>query len=170
MWRTSTLWRFGSNFSQMWRIGTKSSHVWRIGTKSSHLWKIGIKASHVKIGIKTHTCEEMIPKPHTCEKLLPIYHTYEELVLDRHRCQWQNCVELESNVKCSRFGGILSMWGIRMYAIWNLISCVFFTKCEILVRNMWRIGANFSRAVRNWYQFFTVWTVRSVKFAVQHSY
>ena len=27
----------------------------------------------------------------------------------------------------------------------------------------------FSRAVRNWYQFFTVWNLRSVKFAVQHS-
>ena len=34
-------------------------------------------------------------------------------------------------------GGILSiLLGISMYAIGNLTSCVFFTKCEILVRNM----------------------------------
>ena len=26
-----------------------------------------------------------------------------------------------------------------------------YTKCEILVWNMWRIGTNFSRAVKNWY-------------------
>ena len=71
---------------------------------------------------------------------------------------------------CSRFGVILSMWGIRMYAIWNLTSCVFFTKCEILGQNMWRIGANFSRAVRNWNIFFTVWNLRSVKFAVQQCF
>ena len=34
----------------------------------------------------------------------------------------------------------------------------------------WRIGTNFSRAVRSRYQFFTVWHLRSVKFAVQHSH
>ena len=65
------------------------------------------------------------------------------------------------------FLGILLMWGIHVYAIWTL-TCVFFTKCEILVRNMWRIGTNFSCVVRNWYQFFTVWHLRSVKFEVQH--
>ena len=31
-----------------------------------------------------------------------------------------------------------------------------FIEYEILVRNMRGIGTNFSRAVRNWYQFFIV--------------
>ena len=76
------------------------------------------------------------------------------------------CKELESNAKCGRFWVILPMWWIRMYATQNLTSCAFFTKCEILIRNTWRIGTNFARAVRNWYQFFTVWNLRIVKFAV----
>ena len=46
-------------------------------------------------------------------------------------------------------GGILSMWEIGMYAILNMTSCVFFTKCEILVRNMCHIGTNCSRSARN---------------------
>ena len=83
----------------------------------------------------------------------------EELVLSRYRCQWQNCEELESSAKYSRFGGgggILSMWGIHMYAKWKLTSCIFFTKCDILVRNMWPNGNKFTHAVRSWYQFFKV--------------
>ena len=50
-----------------------------------------------------------------------------------------------------------------MYALRNLTSCVFFIKCEILVRNIsdpyWvrgnikSIDTKFSHAVRNWYQF-----------------
>ena len=47
--------------------------------------------------------------------------------------------ELKLNAKCRNFGvgvGELSMCGIRMYAIWNLTSCVFFTKSEILVRDV----------------------------------
>ena len=46
---------------------------------------------------------------------------------------------------------------LRMYAIYNFITCANFIKCEILLWNMWRIGTNFSRGVKNWYQFFTVW-------------
>ena len=87
--------------------------------------------------------------PSTFSKLGHNYHRCEELVLNRHRCQWQNCEEMELNAKCSRFrsgvGGILSMWGIHMNAIWNLTSCVFFTKCEILVYHMWRIGTKSSQ-------------------------
>ena len=75
--------------------------------------------------------------------------------------------DLESNAKYSRFGGILSMWGIRMYAIWNLTSCVFFHK-------VWDIGTKY---VTYWCQCFTcceelvqiltMLILRSVKFAVQ---
>ena len=47
---------------------------------------------------------------------------------------------------------ILSMRGIRTYAIWNLTSCGFFTKCEILVRKMWLIGTNSSQCERGSYK------------------
>ena len=40
-----------------------------------------------------------------------------------------------------------------MYATYNFTMCANFTKCEILVWKMWCIGTNFSRAVKNWYQF-----------------
>ena len=70
-------------------------------------------------------------------------------------------------------GGILS---ISDY-IYNTHACYMkfdfmriFTKSEILLQNMRRIGAIFSRAVRNLYQFFTVWNLRSLKFAVQQDY
>ena len=68
------------------------------------------------------------------------------------------------------FGGILSICWIRMYATYNFTTCVFFTKCEILVWNTWCIGTNFLRAVRNWYQFFMVWNLRSGKFEVWHGF
>ena len=145
-WYTfSQMWRICTKFSQMWRNRTKSSHMWRIGTKSSHLLKNSIKTHTCEDQVpNSHTCEDLVPNSHTCRKLVPNHHKWEELVLNRHRCQWQNCEELESNAKCSRFGGISSMWVIRMHAKWNLILCVFFLKCEILVRNM-----------AYWYQFFT---------------
>ena len=50
-------------------------------------------------------CEELVPNPRTSEKLVQNYHRYEELVLNHHIFQCQNCVELDSNAKCSRFGG-----------------------------------------------------------------
>ena len=62
----------------------------------------------------------------------------------------KKCEELESNAKCSRFRGYL----IRMYAILNLTSCVFFIKCELLQRNIRHIGTIFSGTVRKCYQFF----------------
>ena len=34
----------------------------------------------MKIGIKTHTCEELVPHPHTCEKLVSNHHRWEEVV------------------------------------------------------------------------------------------
>ena len=43
-----------------------------------------------------------------------------------------------------------------MYDIYNLTFCLFIKKYEILVRNMLRIGTNFTRVVRHWYQLFTV--------------
>ena len=67
-------------------------------------------------------------------------------------------------------GCILLMWKLRMYATYNFTTCANYTKCEMLVWNMWRIGTSFSRAVKNWYQFFTVWNLRNVKFTVQHCF
>ena len=54
---------------------------------------------------KNHTCEELVPNPHTCEILVPNYHRCEKMALNRHRCEGKNCEELESNAKCSIFGG-----------------------------------------------------------------
>ena len=77
---------------------------------------------------------------------------------------WRIRIECKTNKIFGRGGGggggILSMWGKRINAIWNLTLCVFLTKCEILVWNTWRI----------WYNFFTcceesVPTLLSVKFA-----
>ena len=168
---TSTMWRIITKFSQMWIIGTESSHVWINGTKYSHLWKTDINSSHViKMVPNPHTYEEMVPNPHTCEKLVPNHHIYEELALNRHRCQGQNCEELELNAKCSRFGGHLSIWGICMDAIWNLISYVFFTKCEMLVRNMWCFCTIFLRTVKNWNQIYEVWNLRLIIVSTELEY
>ena len=173
--RTSTMWRIGTKFSQMWWIGTKSPHVWRIDTKSAHLWKIGIKSSHVKNWYQnSHVCRsvELVANPHTCEKLIPNithmknWYLIATAVSNKTVKNWnrmQNAADLGGG------GYFINVRNTRMYAIWYLTSCVFFTKCEILIRNMWRIGTNFSRSVRNSYQFFTVWNLRSVKFAVQPS-
>ena len=108
--------------------------------------------------ILTHVNESVLD-PHSCEKLVPNHHIV-EMLLSHHICQWQNCEQLKSVAKCGRFGGTVSMWGIRMYAIWNLTSCVFFTKCEI------SIGTKY---VTYWYQFSTcfealVRILHSVKF------
>ena len=58
-------------------------------------------------------------------------------------------------------------YACMLYVIW--LRAYFLKMCEILVRNLWRIGTIFSRAVGNWYQFFTVWNLRSLKFAVQQA-
>ena len=112
------------------KIRTKSSHLRIIGIKSSHMknwyqnsnvWRTGTKYSHM---CKTGT------------KLSQMWRI-STFLTDQ---------ELESNAKCSRLlGSILSMWGIRMYAIWKLTSFVFFTNCEILVRNIWFFTCDSSR-------------------------
>ena len=40
--------------------------------------------------------------------------------------------------------------------LYDICLRAFLSQSEILVRNMGRTGTNFSRAVGNWYQFFTV--------------
>ena len=59
--------------------------------------------------------------------------------------------------------------GNKITASYSFTTCANFTKFEILIWNMWRIGTNFSRPVKNGYQFFTVWK-RNVKFAVQQRF
>ena len=147
---SSQVWRIGTKLSQMWRIGTKSSHVWIIGTKSSHLWKM-VSNHHKR---KIRTCEELVPNPHTSEKLVPNYHRWEILVLNRHRWQWQNCAELESSAKCSRFGGIFQCEesACMLYEIWLRAYCsqsvrYCYEVCDILVPIflvLWGFGTNSS--------------------------
>ena len=126
----------------------------------------------MKTGIKTHTCEELVPNPHTW-KIGTKFYRCEELVLNRQRCQWQNSEKLELNANAADYGWYfinVRNTHVPVYAVWNLTSCVFFSQsmrywyeiCDALVRF-------FSRAVRNWYQFFTVWNLRSVQFAFQQS-
>ena len=64
--------------------------------------------------------------------------------------------------KGKKLGCFLSLWRIRMNAIWILRTYVFLT-------HLWHIGTSSSRAVKNWYQLFTMWNLRSVKFTVQQS-
>ena len=144
----------------MWRIGTNYSHVRRIGTKSSHLWKLVSKLTRVKNWYQIFT---------QCKKLVPNYHRCEELVLNRHRYQWQTVNNLNRMQNAAFFcvwgGVILSMWEIRTHVCYMKSDFVrIFTK---YIAN-WYL--QFSRDVRNWYQFFTVSNLRSVKFAVQQSY
>ena len=44
-----------------------------------HIWKNGIK---------THSCNELVPNPHICEKLVPNYHIWEELVQCTESSNW----------------------------------------------------------------------------------
>ena len=119
----SQMWRIGTKFSQMWRIGTRSSRMWRIGIKSSHLWKIDIKSLHVKNSIKTHTIEELIPNSHM-----------------------KNLYQITTDVKNWYFivtdvSDNLSMWRLRMCAIWNVR----------IFHKVWDIWMKY---VTYWYQFF----------------
>ena len=57
-------------------------------------------------------------------------------------------------------------WKSHVAAYIILLRAYFHKMWDIGMR---RIGTNFSRAVRNWYQFFMVWNLWSVKFVVQHS-
>ena len=55
----------------------------------------------MKIGIKPHTSEELVPNPHTCEKLVPNYHRWEEIVPVKNWNRMQNAAVLGyfTNVK-----------------------------------------------------------------------
>ena len=114
----------------------QNPHVWWTDTKSSHMWK-----------------------------LVPNYRRSEELELNRHRCQCQNCEELESNAKCSRFGGhFINVRNRHVCYIKYDFVCIFHK-----VRD---IGTKY---VTYWYQLFTFCEefgsvkLRSVKFVVQQS-
>ena len=53
----------------------------------------------MKIGIKTHTCEDIVPNPYTCENLISNYHRCEELGHNRPKAlkNWnrmQNAADL----------------------------------------------------------------------------
>ena len=143
----------------------------------------------MKYGIKTHTCEELVPNPDTCEKLVQNYYSYEERVLNRHRYQWQSSKELDSNVICSRFffgGGGEGGVGSYFINVSNMHVCYIKFDFVRIIHKMWDIGTKyvvywnqiftcceelvpFVPIVRNWYQFFTVWNLQRVLFAVQHS-
>ena len=158
-----------TSWYQFFTCVTKSSHVWRIGGKSSHLWKIGIKSSHVeKLASKLTRVKNWYQILTHMKKVVLKYHRCEELVLNRHRCQCQNWEELESNHNAADLGGILSMWGILMYAIRNLTSCVFFTKCEICdvfvsrFHVLWGIGTNYSKC-----EIYKVWNLRFNKLVIR---
>ena len=136
--------RSGTKFSQMWRIGTKSSHVWRIGTKSSH------NSSHVKNWYQNSNVWRTGTRSSHMWKM------------------WQNCEEMESNAKCSRFGCyFINVRNTYVCCIWNGVR---------IFHKVWTIGTKF---VTYWYHFFTCCEklvtilhsvkLRSVKFAVRQS-
>ena len=121
----------------MWGICTKSSHAWRIGTS---LWKIGNKLSHVKnwhqnliAGKKSSYMRILVPNCHRCE----------ELALNRHRYQWQNGEELESNAK---------FYQCEEYACMQYITFDFARIFHIV----WDIGTKY---VMYWYQVFTCYEI-----------
>ena len=77
------------------------------------------------------------------------------------------CEELES-IKRQKNWGVFyrcEEYAWMLYEFWG--RTYFSHICEILVWNPWHIGTNSSRAVKNWYQLFTMWNLRSVKFTVQ---
>ena len=140
VWRTSTMWRIGTKFSQMWRIGTKSSHVWRIGTKSSHLWKHWYKITK---------CKKMVSKFTRVKNWYKIL-TYvkKRYQIITHNKNWYLIVTYVSDKTVKNWnrmqnaadlGEFLSMWRIRIHAIWNLTWCLF------------------SQSVRYWYEMVTYW-------------
>ena len=78
------------------------------------------------------------------------------------------CEELESIKKAKKWGVFYRCeeYAWMLYEFWE--RTYFSHICEILVWNPWHTGTNSSCAVKNWYQLFTVWNLRSVKFTVQH--
>ena len=67
-------------------------------------------------------------------------------------------------------GYFINVRNTHVCYVWNLTSCVVFTKREILVRNILRNGTYISRVVRNWNLFFTVRNLRSVKLRFKSCY
>ena len=114
---------------------------------------------------KIRTSEELVPNPHTSEKLVQNYHRWEELVLNRHRWQWQNCAELKSNAKWSRFGGIFQCeeYACMLYEIWLRAYCsqsvrYCYEVCDILVpilHVLWGFCTNSSQC-----EIYEMWNLR----------
>ena len=123
-------------------IGTKSSHQLKHWYQIITCEKFVSKLTRMKNWYKTFLTH--------LKKLVPNYHRCEELVLNRHGWQWQNCEELESNAKCSRFGG---------YFINERNTHVCYIKlCEKYARSrisklLWNSTSFvFSQSVRYWYE------------------
>ena len=103
------------------------------------MWKIGTKSSHLST-------------PHTCEKLVPNY-----LI--------KLCHEWKIGIECKiqqLWGYFINVRNTYVYYMQFYFVHIFHKvwECDVLV-------PIFSRAVTNWYRFFTVLNSRSVKFAVQ---
>ena len=164
MWITGTydfLSLDGRNWYQIFtNVGTKSSNVWRISGLSPHICEKMLSNRHMRKNLyNTLTCEEQVPILQTCEILVQNYHRYDELVLNCKIWQWQNCEELESNVKYIRVWGILSThreeYACMLYEVW---LCAFHK-----VRYWYGY-------VAYWYQFFTcMWDITNKNSTLLHS-
>ena len=160
MWRTGTIFlrceELVLNFhkceesvpnSQTCEESVPKPHICEELVANYHSWKIDIK---------THMCEELVPNPRTCEKL----------ALNHHRLVWwENWCFIVTDVSdktvknwnrmqnVAAWGGaILSMIGIRMYAIWHLPTCVQVP----IFRALWVIGTNSSQ-----FKICELWNLRS---------
>ena len=135
-------------------------------TKSSYLLKRLVSNHHIwKICIKTHPCQELVPNPDTCETH---WHQFTRFITDVKN--WYLIVTDVSDKTMKNWdrmlnaadffrggGGILSMWGIRIYALWNWLRAYFsqsvrywYETCDVLVHVpifhvLWGIGTNSSQ-------------------------
>ena len=145
----------------MWRTG---SIFYRCGLFVPNFRKYEESVPH------PHMCEESVPNPQICKKIsIKSYHVKnwyqnsrvkswcqnlthvkncrcEKLVLNRHRCQWQNCEELESNAKCSRFGG----GGGYCISVRNTHVCYMKHDLVRIFHKVWYVGTKYATC---WYQF-----------------
>ena len=129
-------------------------------------------------------CEESVLNPHICEQLCQIitceklvskltrvknwyrilthvknwYQTITDvskLVLNRHRCPWQNCEELESNAKYIAdyyFFYFFFLWGEYFNNVRNTHVCYMKFDFVRMFHQVWDIGTKY---VTYWYQLFT---------------
>ena len=95
----------------------------------------------MKIGIKSHTCEELVPNPHTCEKLIPNYQRCEKLVPNYHRCEELVLVVTDVSDKT------VKNWN-RMQNAADLEGV--FYQSDAYAYMLYR--AYFSQSVRYWYE------------------